>query len=129
MLTYIKPVYRSLLVAVLALGSIASLNAQQATVTGRIIDQSEAAMPGVTVTAANTETGIKTVVTTDAEGLYTIPLLPPGRYTIAAEIAGFQSQTRSGITLDVQQTVRFDFRLQVGSATETVEVRSPIVET
>ena len=129
MLIHIPPVHRSqLLFAVFAIASAASLHAQQATITGRVVDPSGAAVPGATVSVANADTGIKNLVTTDGEGLYTVPLLPPGRYSITVEIAGFRPQTKSGITLDVQQTARFDFGLQMGGAAETVEVRSPLVE-
>jgi len=106
----------------------ASLEAQQATVAGRVVDPSGAAIPGATVAATNIDTGIRTAVTTNTEGHYAIPLLPPGRYTITAELSGFRTQTRTGITLDVQQTARFDFSLEMGAMAETVEVRAPLVE-
>ena len=102
--------------------------AQQATVTGRVVDQSGAAMPGVAVVMTNDDTGIKNAATTNAEGLYTIPLLPPGKYSITAEISGFRPQTRSGVSLDVQQAVRFDFTLELGGVAERVDVRSPRVD-
>jgi Carboxypeptidase regulatory-like domain len=102
--------------------------AQQATINGRVVDPSGAAMPGATVTVVNADTGIRTAATTSADGLYAIPLLPPGRYTIAVEMSGFQSQTKSGITLDVQQTARFDFTLAMGGLAETVDVKSPRVD-
>jgi hypothetical protein len=116
------------LAAALVLLTAVSGYAQQATITGRIVDASEAAMPGVTVTIANTETGVKHAATTNAEGLYTVPLLPPGRYSIRVELSGFQPQTRTGITLDVQQAVRFDFTLEIGAVAEVVEVRAPLVD-
>ncbi len=79
--------------------------------TGRVVDPSGGALPGAAVTAINLDTGIRTAVATNAEGHYTIPLLPPGRYSITVDLSGFRSQTRSGLTLDVQQTARFDFTL------------------
>jgi Carboxypeptidase regulatory-like domain len=119
---------RSLLSLATFLVFPAVLSAQQATVNGRVIDASGAAMPGATVTAVNAETGIRNAVTTGPEGLYAIPLLPPGRYTITVEMSGFRSQTKSGITLDVQQTARIDFTLAVGGVSETVDVTSSRVD-
>jgi hypothetical protein len=119
---------RGLLWLATFLVSSAWLSAQQATVNGRVIDSSGAAMPGATVTAVNADTGIRNAVTTDPEGLYAIPLLPPGRYTITVEMSGFRSQTKSGITLDVQQTARVDFTLAVGGVAETVDVKSSRVD-
>jgi hypothetical protein len=109
--------------------SVTRLHAQQASLTGRVVDSSGGALPGAAVTAINLDTGIRTAVVTNAEGHYTIPLLPPGRYSITVDLSGFRSQTRSGLTLDVQQTARFDFTLDVGAVAETVEVRTPLVET
>ncbi len=105
------------------------LYAQQATITGRVVDQSDAAVPGAAIAVTNAETGIRTAVVTNAEGYYSIPLLPPGQYTIVVELSGFKTQTRSGVTLDVQQTARFDFTLELGALSEAVEVRTPLVDT
>lgn len=117
-----------LLAAFLAVPA-ATLYAQQATVAGRVIDTSGGALPGSGVTATNVETGIKTVATSNQEGHYAMPLLPPGRYTITAELSGFQTQTRTGISLNVQQVARLDFTLGVGGLAETVEVHAPVVDT
>jgi len=106
-----------------------ALSAQQASVAGRVIDSSGGALPGVTVTATNVDTGIRTVAASNEEGHFALPLLPPGRYTITAELSGFQTQTRTGINLDVQQAARLDFELGVGGVRETIEVGAPLVET
>ena len=103
--------------------------AQQASITGRVVDQSKAALPGATVVTTNLETGIKTTVTTNGEGYYNLPLLPPGQYSIAVDLTGFRTQTRSAFTLDVQQAARFDFTLELGTLSETVDVRTPLVDT
>ncbi len=123
-----SPAWLTLLGLAAFLVAPALLFAQQATVNGRVVDPSSAALPGATVTVVNADTGIRNAVTTSADGLYAIPLLPPGRYTITVEMSGFQSQTKTGITLDVQQTARFDFTLAIGGVAETVDVSSPRVD-
>jgi hypothetical protein len=116
-------------VAARAARAATAATAQQASITGRVIDSSQAALPGATVVVTNLETGIRTAVTTNGEGYYSLPLLPPGKYAIAVELTGFRSQTKSGVTLDVQQTARFDFTLDLGNLSETVDVRTPLVDT
>ncbi|MGH9626847.1 MAG: carboxypeptidase-like regulatory domain-containing protein, partial [Bryobacteraceae bacterium] len=54
--------------------------------------------------------------------MYTIPALIPGMYEVKAEKSGFKVATRTGIELQVQQTARVDFALEVGDVTETIEV-------
>jgi hypothetical protein len=116
-----------LLLAALAVPA-ATLYAQQATVAGRVLDTSGGALPGSVVTATNMETGIKTVASANDEGHYAMPLLPPGRYTLTVELAGFQT-ARTAITLNVQQAAGLDFTLRIGDVKETVEVRTSLVDT
>ena len=103
-------------------------HAQQATVAGRVTDPSGAALPGATMTLTNDETGIKTLVTSNAQGLYAIPLVPPGNYTLTVELSGFRPATRTGITLGVQQVARLDFALELGGLAESVDVGAPLAE-
>lgn len=117
----------SCVVALLAIAA-GPVYAQQATVSGRVTDTSEAGLPGASVTITNVETGIETAVTTNQEGYYTIPLLQPGRYAIAVDLSGFRPATRTAITLAVQQVARIDFTLEVGGVEETVEVGAPLVD-
>jgi hypothetical protein len=100
-----------------------SLSAQTlGTVTGEVKDTTGAVMAGAAVTVRNTATnGLREAVTNE-EGLYTIPALNPGVYDIKAEKTGFKTASRAGVELQVQQTARVDFTLEVGQVTETVEV-------
>jgi hypothetical protein len=95
-----------------------------ATVTGTVRDASGAVVTNATVTAAETDTGIKVTTKSNADGNYVITPLKIGRYSVSAEAPGFQTQTRQGIVLDVQQNLRADFQLHVGSVTQTTEVIS-----
>jgi tetratricopeptide (TPR) repeat protein len=74
------------------------------TINGRVIDQAEAVLPGVTVTITNMDTGVSREVVTNAEGLYSVPGLQPGRYKIAAAMQGFSTLTREGVALAVTAT-------------------------
>lgn len=93
-----------------------------ATVTGEVSDASGAAVAGATVTVRNTATNGIRNTTTNEEGVYNIPALIPGMYEVRAEKSGFKSATRTAVELQVQQTARVDFALEVGQVTESVEV-------
>lgn len=95
-----------------------------ATVTGEVKDASGAAVAGANVTVRNTATNGLRNATTNDEGVYTIPALVPGLYDVKAEKSGFKASSRAGVELQVQQTARVDFALQVGQVSEVVEVSS-----
>src|SRR6516162_3831442 len=124
--------------AVLLLGLLILLTWPTAThgqvaarIKGTVTDQSGAAVPSVTVTATDTETGVARSATTEADGTYLILALPVGLYDLKASKSGFQDSTRSGINLNISQEVTIDVRLQVGSVTSSVTVSgdAPIVNT
>jgi hypothetical protein len=79
-------------------------------------------IPGVTVTATNTQTGIVTTVVTNETGAYQFASLQTGLYKVTAELPGFQTQVYNDVTLGVGQQVRLNFTLQVGTQTQSVEV-------
>src|SRR5215467_11100143 len=89
---------------------------------GFVQDPSQAFIPGVTVTATNTQTGVVTTVITNESGAYNIPSLLPGTYKLTAELPGFKSQVISDVQLGQSAIARYNFTLQVGAAAETVEV-------
>jgi hypothetical protein len=92
------------------------------TITGEVKDATGANIAGAAVTVRNVGTnGVRNVVTNE-EGLYTVPALNPGNYEVKVEKQGFKSATRAAFELQVQQTARVDFMLDVGAVTETVEV-------
>jgi hypothetical protein len=100
-------------------------------VVGTIKDASGAVVPNATATATNVDTGIKTAVKSASDGNYVITPVKIGRYSISAEAAGFRTEVRQNIVLDVQQTIRLDFSLRVGSVTETTNVTgdAPLLDT
>ena len=94
-----------------------------ATVGGTVGDASGALIPGVTVMATNTGTGIVNTVVSNESGAYQFPALQPGTYKISAELPGFQTQTFTNVQLGGAQQVRLNFTLQVAAAAGTnVEV-------
>ena len=92
------------------------------TVTGEVRDSTGAIIPDVEVTVRNTETNISRTMATNESGVYTVPALNPGLYDVRASKSGFKSTTRGTIELQVQQTARVDFTLEVGQVSESVEV-------
>src|SRR5438128_10239001 len=86
-----------------------------ATLGGTVSDASRALIPGVTVTATNTQTGIVSTTITNETGAYNFPSLQTGVYKVTAELAGFQNQTYNDVTIGVSQQVRLNFTLQVGT--------------
>lgn len=111
----------ALLVSV-GLASNAFAQFGNANVEGFVQDSSGAYIPGVTVTATNTQTGVATPVITNESGTYTIPSLLPGTYKLTAELPGFKTQVLNGVQLGANTTARHNLTLEVGAAAETVEV-------
>ena len=70
----------------------------------------------------NTATSGTRKTTTNAEGLYTFPALPPGTYELKVELQGFKTAEIPAFKVDIQQTVRLDVALEVGALGETVTV-------
>src|SRR5207247_7018699 len=107
--------------------------AQQTTgnITGRVLDQQGAAIPGATVTAKNPLTGFTRTETSDAEGVYRLSALPVGVYQVTAELTGFQTVSKTDVEVNVSQTQAIDFALKVASLAETVTVTgaTPLIET
>ncbi len=110
------------LLVILFLGGIPGFAQLNATLGGTVSDSSGALIPGVTITAANTQTGVVATVLTNETGTYQFPNLQNGVYKVSAELAGFQTQTYNDVILGVAQQVRLNFNLQVGGAATTVDV-------
>jgi hypothetical protein len=114
-----------LAVACLATCLVASVAHGQAvggTFLGRIRDASGGALPFANVSISNVATGVVTDVVTNADGFYSAPNLLPGRYEVKASFDGFNSQTKSGITLTVGAEYPIDFTMSVGTISENVNV-------
>ena len=115
----------------LALCSSAFAQGGNATINGTVYDQAKAVLPGVTVTVTNEATGISRDTVTGAEGQFVIPTLPPGIYTVRAELAGFQVQTQSGMQLLIGQELTVNLTMGLAGVAEsvTVSAEAPLIET
>lgn len=100
-------------------------------ITGRVLDTAGAAVPGATVTARNEDTGLTRTTPTNSVGDYTVTQLPPGTYTVSAELSGFKKAVRKGVTINIGARLTLGFNLAVGDMTEAVEVtaEAPLIET
>jgi hypothetical protein len=95
-------------------------------ITGHVSDSSGAAIPGATVTVTNTATGVSVDSVTNANGVYLVQQLIPGPYKVEAAVANFKRAVRSGLTLDVDDKLGIDLKLQVGGTTETVTITASV---
>jgi len=93
-----------------------------ATILGTVVDPSGATAAGVVVTITDVDRNTKTIVKTNSDGTYTATPLPIGNYSVNVNGPGFKSETRNGVVLRVQDRLRVDFTLQVGSVQEQVIV-------
>src|SRR5262245_3720720 len=105
----------------LALASIA-LAQGTGEITGTITDTTGGVVPGASVSVTNVATGAARHVISNEAGVYSVPALPPATYTVIVELAGFQTQTRRSLLLQVQQVARADFALEAGAVQESIEV-------
>ena len=115
-----KLVLPAVLCLLLPILSIAQTS--NATVGGSVSDATGALIPGVTVTATHTATGIVNTGITNEAGAYNFPSLQTGAYRITAELPGFQTQAYNNVELGISQQVRLNFSLQVGTVAQTIEV-------
>ena len=101
------------------------------TIVGTVSDPSGAVIPKARVTVRNQGTNATRQVFTDGDGDFSVPLLSPGVYEVSAETANFRRSVYSGVNLNVDQTVRVDFVLQVGQPSEQIVVAEsvPLVQT
>src|SRR5438128_9418027 len=102
-----------------------------AQISGSVKDQSGAVLPGVEITATQTDTGIARTTVTNETGSYVLPNLALGPYKLEAALPGFRTFVQSGIVLQVNSSPVINPVLEVGQVTEQVEVQAnaALVET
>jgi hypothetical protein len=91
-------------------------------ITGQVTDSSGAVLAGASVTVTNTQTNAVRDAVTNSSGSYVFPNLLPGVYSVKVDLQGFQSKVANNVELQVQQTARIDFSLELGSLEVAVEV-------
>jgi hypothetical protein len=122
-----NPQLRGVLLAFVVLGAAPALHAQAvsiASVTGRVTDEQGAVVAGAQIKMTGIETGAMYNVATNADGIYTIPSLPIGAYTLEAGFPGFQTYIQTGLQLRVDDHVQLDITMKVGAVSERVEVQA-----
>src|SRR5436190_7163401 len=117
----------TLLMVLLAVPAWAQATAQ---LNGRVTDESGAVLPGVTVTAIQTDTTFTRTVVTDATGNYVLTNLPTGPYRLEMALQGFRSYAQTGIVLQVGASPTINAALGVGNLEQTVSVEAaaPLVD-
>ena len=101
--------------------------AQEATIVGTVTDPSGAAVPNVSITVTNNDTGLARTLPTSADGQYVVPDLGIGHYSVRATASGFKVAEQKNIVLAVNDRTRVDFKLEVGSAQEQVTVEAAAI--
>ncbi|MGH9937217.1 MAG: carboxypeptidase regulatory-like domain-containing protein, partial [Blastocatellia bacterium] len=95
--------------------------------TGRVLDAGGAVVPGATVTARNTGTGLTRTATSNEDGDYTITQLPPGSYEVTVEAKGFSRALLKDLQVLVGTKQTRNVELKAGAVTETIEVTTDAV--
>jgi hypothetical protein len=115
------------------LGAAPHVHAQavRGSILGNVADDTGGAMPGVTVTVTEVRTNLSQTSVTNESGNYTFPSVQDGLYRVEAELSGFKKAIREGVQVDVNTTIRVDFRLEVGDLSEsiTVTTEAPALQT
>src|SRR5882762_3285317 len=109
---------------VFALGTLlvpVSLHAQElrGKITGRVLDQNKAAVPGATVKITDPARNTTVTLTTNAAGLFEAPYLLPGVYQVVVDAAGFKKSIQDKVEVQINQTRTLELSVEVGVAQET----------
>jgi hypothetical protein len=124
---------RLLLAAISLMAASFQVQAQEArgTLLGRVNDSTDAIVASAQVTITNVDTGVRFSSVTNKTGDYIFPLLVPGKYSVTVEAPGFKTGTRNNIMVRVNDQVTIDMALEVGSASQTVNVsaETPLLDT
>ena len=104
--------------------SVGSLHAQttNGSIQGTVSDPNGGAVAGASVTARNLDTGLTQATSTTDAGIYSLPNLPPGRYSVVVEAPGLKKHSQEGVTVSTGTTVSLDIPMQVGGVSENVTV-------
>jgi len=122
-----------LLVLLCSLASATALFAQSSggSLSGRVVDDTGGALPGVTVTATNANTGVSRTVVTASDGVFRFPAIPAGRYSVTVDLSGFSMITVQDVVVNVASDRSLDVTLKTAAVREqiTVTAEAPLVAT
>ena len=108
------------LYAAIASGQLATTTS----LVGNVVDPTGKSVQNAKVTAIETGTADTRTTTTNEQGYYSFEFVRVGVYSVTTELAGFQKVTKTGIQVNINQSVRTDFTLAIGTATQTVTVEA-----
>jgi|SRR5271166_893185 len=113
--------------AVVVFASGFALASITGSISGVVTDATGAVVSGASVVAVDTQTGVRASVTTDTKGFYNLPSLAIGTYDLEIRLTGFKTYRKTGLVIDANSALRADATLDVGSATEHVDVTTDAV--
>jgi hypothetical protein len=121
----------SLAALTLVLASILPAQEFRGTISGRITDAQQAAVPNAKIHATETETGAKFQTTSNTDGSYVLPFLPPGPYSVSAEATGFKRYVNANIRVTTNEREQLDVQLEIGAMEQsvTISAESSMLET
>src|SRR5579864_1686241 len=110
--------------AFLLLSAAVSLHAQttNGSIEGSVTDPSGGAVAGASVTARNMDTGLTQATTTTQAGIYSLPTLPPGRYSVTVEAPNLKKYAQEGVTVTTGTAISLNIPMQLGAVSESVTV-------
>ena len=114
--------FMAILGGLLILVAAAHAQIRSSAITGTVTDASGAVVPDVKLTVTDQDTGVSQETKSNQVGEYTLPYLAPGRYTLAAELEGFQQYLLTDVVLGTATTVRADIKLTTGAVATAIEV-------
>jgi Carboxypeptidase regulatory-like domain len=112
----------ALAAAILICTSLSLWAAANGSLSGTVRDPSGAVVPGATVTLVNTALKTQYKTTSDAQGFYTFPTLPVGSYDLTVVSPGFETQKKTGLTIDTDSALTVDVSLHLGEGSQTITV-------
>ncbi len=117
----------TLVFSVFMVGTIFSQSGTS-TVSGTVTDQTDAAVPGATVTLSNSTNGFRRNTTTDNNGNYSFPGIAPGKYQLEVEASGFSKAVNTNVQAAVDSTASISIKLEPGEVSATVDVTTNTIE-
>jgi carboxypeptidase family protein len=127
---YLGPALAMILLSCVAASVVVEAQVESGKIVGKVRDSSGAVVADADIAATEVETNVEHKTKSDSNGEYVVTALKSGSYTVTAERSGYKKAVQASFKLDVNQVVRVDLTLSVGSVLERVEVRAaePLVE-
>jgi outer membrane receptor protein involved in Fe transport len=110
---------------------LAQVDVTTGRISGQVVDETGAALPGASVEAKNKDTGLALVAVSDSRGVYRIVSVPVGTYAVTASLQGFGKQTDARVVITLGSAPTVDFKLRLSSKAESVTVTATeaVIET